>query len=184
MKRYIKSSTQEYPDTFAVGDRIIIPLEGMRTKTATCVQVSGRGNNQYMFVFDSIVGESTMTNMDNFLDSLYDKFPESLSDRLNWIRLLQASEVFSDCDRPDSWDAMVYWGAKMQNPQIDYFKSRTNRISKGKHWWWVSDYLPILSKRLGTICYGYVNMGGSADSASASASLGVSLGVRPAFIIS
>lgn len=176
MKRYIKSSTQEYPDTFKVGDKITIPLEGIGSRTATCIQICGRRNNQYLFVFDSTVGRSSMTNMDTFLDNLYDRFPENLSLRLRLIRLLQASEVFSNCDDPISWTKLVNWGVKVQNPQIDYFKSVNHRISEDAELWGLSDNLPKLS----SVLFAYVDDLGvpytSIDSSP--------LNVRPAFIIS
>lgn len=179
MKRYIKSSTQEYPDIFTVGDKIIIPLEGISPKTATCVQVSGRRNNRHLFVFDGTVGTSSMTNMDTFLDNLYDRFPENLSPRLGLIRLLQASEVFSDCDDPNEWEDLVRWGAEIHGPQIDYFRSVNHRISEDENWWWLNDKLPGLQGVSSSAGFSLVYFNGAAYYHVASSSLGV----RPAFLI-
>lgn len=180
MKRYIKSSTQEYPDTFKVGDKITIPLEGIGSRTATCIQICGRRNNQYLFVFDGTVGRSSMTNMDTFLDNLYDRFPKNLSPRLRLIRLLQASEVFSDCDDPGEWEDLVRWGAEIRGPQIDYFKSVNHRISEDENWWWLDDKLPGLGSVYTSTAFSAVSGYGRAGNNGASGSLSV----RPAFIIS
>ena len=186
MYRYIRSSTQEYPDTFKVGDKITVNLISYGAKTATCVQVLGRRNTQYMFVFDGCVGKSNMNNIDIFLDKLYNKFPKDLANRLQLIRLLQASEVFSSCDTVSAWDWLLSCGVDIENVQIDYFKSEAHRIPdtlpKGPYIdsWLLSTELPSLSEKHSIPCFAGVNESGYSVYILADKFQGV----RPAFILS
>ena len=159
------------------GSKLIINLEGIGMATATAVK---KEEGKIWYVFDGTIGNSTMDNMDNFLSNLVTKFPQLLQDRLDEIRLLDASEVFSDCDAPGEWKLLLQnTEVKMENPQIPYFKSVDHRISEYRLdsawtvWWLRSVASPSL------FAFACVSGYGLACYNSAS----TSVGVRPAFVI-
>ena len=160
-------------ESFNIGDRITVELEGIGEAIATAVKKEG---GKVLFVFDGTIGNSTMDNMDNFLSDLATKFPEPLRERLDEIRLLDASEVFSDCDAPDDWEWLLQnTEVEMENPQIPYFKPVDHRKvdyqlnGAWPRWWLRSVASPSL--------FAFVGIIGYADYDDASNSHGV----RPAF---
>ena len=158
-----------------INDKMTIDLEGIGKATATAVK---REEGKTWYVFDGTIGNSTMNDMDNFLSNLVTKFPQLLQDRLDEIRLLDASEVFSDCDAPDEWKWLLQnTEVKMENPQISYFKSVDHRISEYQlngartNWWLRSVASPSR--------FAFVLGRGHAYSDIAS----YSFGVRPLFVL-
>ena len=159
---------------FNVGDKIFVELEGIGEAAAIAVKKEGE---KTLFVFDGTVGNSTMNDMDNFLSNLVTKFPQPLQDRLDEIRLLDASEVFSDCDMLKEWEWLKEQDVAIENPQIPYFKSVDHRkveyqLNSAWDYWW-------LRSAVTKFYFAYVCGDGSADCFGASSSLGV----RPAFVI-
>ncbi len=162
-------------ENFNIGDKISVDLAGIGEATATAVKKEDGGT---LFVFDGTIGDSTMDGMDNFLSSLATKFPQPLQDRLREIRLLDASEVFSDCDDPEEWEWLLqHTKVKMENPQIPYFRSVEHRevdysLNTARAYWWL--------RSVATPSYfAYVGYDGDANFTFASGSIGV----RPAFVI-
>ena len=156
------------------GSKLIINLEGIGMATATAVK---KEEGKIWYVFDGTVGNSTMSNIDNFLSNLVAKFPQPLQDRLGEIRLLDASEVFSDCDRPDQWECLQQCGVKMENPQISYFKSVDHRqtayeLNDASYNW--------LLRSVG-IQHGFAAVTIDGDDAYGDGS--IPIGVRPLFVL-
>ena len=166
-----------------INNRITIDLEGIGKATATAVK---KENDMTWFVFDGTIGNSTMKDIDNFLSTLVTKFPQPLQDRLEEIRLLDASEVFSDCDMPEDWEDLQRWGVRMERPQIPYFKSVDHRIVDyigggcyGSDMWWLHSAVPTLNSTPYTLEFPIVTGNGHAIDWSA----GINKGVRPLFIL-
>lgn len=157
------------------GSKLIVNLKGIGMATATAVK---REEGKTWYVFDGTIGDSTMNDADSFLSNLVTKFPQPLQDRLEEIRLLEASEVFSDCDTSDQWEWLLQnTEVKMEDPQIPYFKSADHRSAEYRlnnawaSWWLRSAAFPSY--------YVSVNFVGLADYGQAS----YSDGVRPLFVL-
>ncbi len=158
-----------------INDKMTIDLEGIGEATATAVKKEGE---RILFVFDGTIGNSNMDNMDNFLSNLATKFPQPLQDRLEEIRLLDASEVFSDCDSPE-WEWLLqHTKVKMENLQIPYFKSVYHRrveytLNEAFDYWWLCS--AAFPSR------GFVIVNSCGDALYNNASF--SSGVRPLFVL-
>lgn len=166
-----------------VNDTITVNLEGIGKASATAVK---KEEDKTWYVFDGTVGDSTMKEMMVFLFNFGRKFPQSLQDRLEEIRLLDASEVFSDCDMPEDWEDLQRCGVKMERPQIPYFKSVDHRIVDyigggcyGSDMWWLHSAVPTLHSTPYTLEFPIVTGIGHAIDWSA----GIHQGVRPLFIL-
>lgn len=171
-KRYL-SDEGEIPDIseLSIGDQLEIPV-GNKVFTATAVKEKDGG---MLFVFDDIVGESSMTNMQSFLDKFYQKLPENLKIRMgrNNLRLLDASEVFYQ-NVPSEWEQLCDY-VEMRNSPIHQMREEYYRALDDTHWWLQSavdsDAVPFLFVYVGTTGDACVGEGYA------------SLGVRPVFTI-
>lgn len=116
---------------FSIGDQIEIPV-GNEVFTATAVKEED--DDGMLFIFNTIVGNSTMT-MQSFLNKFYKKLPETLRKRMrgNNLRLLDASEVFYR-NVPDQWEWLIsHSDVKVENPPIPYF-ARDDFRNCGADW--------------------------------------------------
>lgn len=157
-----------------INDKMTINLEGIGEATATVVK---NENGKTWFVFDGIVGNSSMYDVGPFLFGLATKFPQPIQDRLREIRLLNASEVFSDCDMPGERKWLEKVGVTMGNSQISYFKSvdhrRTGyRLNSIWSAWWLCSVVPHS-------LFTYVGGDGRANFNDPS----TPIGVRPLFVL-
>ena len=157
------------------GSKLIVNLKGIGMATATAVK---KEDDKTWYVFDGTIGNSDMDNMDNFLSNIVTKFPQPLQDRLEEIRLLDASEVFSECDDPSQWEGLLrIMEIKLENPQIPYFESANHRqttyeLNDADCSWWL--------RSVGTQSYfAGVDIDGDAAYGYAPSSNGV----RPLFVL-
>ena len=171
-----KVSGIDEPNNIELGDTISINLRNLGDATATAVKLVG---NNVLFVFDGTIGNSVINNVDSFLEDMLDRFPEDILAEISELRLLTASEVFSDCDVPSSWSTIESWGVKKDEPQIPYFKSRKARqvqfelhpMDLSERW--------VLNSMTDQGGYVVVNSQGSPMEYYPTASVGV----RPAFLL-
>lgn len=157
-----------------INNKIDIDLADIGIASATAVK---REEGKTWFVFDGIVGNSSMYDVGPFLFGLATKFPQPIQDRLREIRLLNASEVFSDCDMPSERKWLEKVGATMGNSQISYFKSVDHRRAEYRFnsictAWWLSSVIPHS-------LFTYVGGDGCANFNDPS----TPIGVRPLFVL-
>lgn len=132
----IKTRAATYDKSqFAVGDQFTVEDGVHDTYTLTAVK---RGPGSALFIPNVSLGESVMDNVGDVLDSIDEMLPGELRDRLDGLRLLQASEIFSDCDEPDEWDYLENCQVDMENPQIPYFRMKAHRVADNDTQWWTS----------------------------------------------
>lgn len=120
---------------FEIGDRISVTLGVYGTFTATAVM---RQPDYALFVYDTTVARGVFADVPSILEDLTANLPAELTGRTNLHRLLQASEVFSDCDDPFEWTWLEEHGVEMQRPQIPYFSIADHRKSEDGHRWWLN----------------------------------------------
>ena len=133
------------------GFRMNLDMDDVGKVTATAIK---RDGEKILYVFDGTLGDSTMYDMDSFLEGLRKKFPKDMQDRIVNIRLLDKSE-------------------------LDYVKGKEvplYRLNDCSAYWWLCSEANSL---IGGCWYMYVGICGILGMLPGS----VSLGVRPAFEI-